>query len=100
MDDKYHPRSFEELAGDPTPVTLINEPVPADNVGVLAPKGGRQRSLHAIIAQSLADVEGLIARLEAGVGVGASGRGLIRDLYVQCRKQREVLAAVLRLELE
>jgi hypothetical protein len=56
--------------------------------------------LHAIIAQSLADVEGLIARLEAGVGVGASGRGLIRDLYVQCRKQREVLAAVLRLELE
>jgi hypothetical protein len=64
------------------------------------PRGGRQRSLHAIIAQSLADVEGLIARLEAGVGVGASGRGLIRDLYVQCRKQREVLAAVLRLELE
>jgi hypothetical protein len=39
MDDKYHPRSFEELAGDPTPVTLINEPVPADNVGVLAPRG-------------------------------------------------------------
>jgi hypothetical protein len=23
MDDKYQPRSFEELAGDPTPVTLI-----------------------------------------------------------------------------
>jgi hypothetical protein len=48
MDDKYQPRSFEELAGDPTPVTLINEPVPADNVGVLVP--GRQRSLHAVVA--------------------------------------------------
>ena len=52
------------------------------------------------MAQNLADVEGLIARLELGVAVAASGRGLIRDLYVQCRKQREVLVAALRLELE
>ena len=69
-----------------------------ENVGVLVPRG--QRSLHAIIAQNLKDVEGLIGRLEAGVGVATSGRGLIRDLYVQCRKQREILSAVLRLELE
>ena|SRR5215469_2637336 len=87
MDDKYRPRSFEDLAGDPTPVTLINEPVPADNVGVLVP--GRQRSLHAVVAQNLADVESLIARLELGVAVADSGRGPVRDLYVQCRRQRE-----------
>ena len=52
------------------------------------------------MAQNLADIESLIARLESGVRVADSGRGLIRDLYVQCRKQREVLAAALRLELE
>jgi hypothetical protein len=79
-------------------VSLLNEPVTPENVGVLV--AGRQRSLHAVVAQSLKDVEGLIARLEAGVGVADSGRGLIRDLYVQCRRQREILAAVLRLELE
>jgi hypothetical protein len=86
------------LAGDPTPVTFINEPLPPDNVGVLVP--GRQRSLHAMVAQNLADVEALIGRLEVGVGVVDSGRGLVRDLYVQCRKQREILSAVLRLELD
>jgi hypothetical protein len=46
----------------------------------------------------LADVESLIARLELGVAVANSGWGLVRDLYVQCRRQREVLAAALRLE--
>jgi hypothetical protein len=25
--DRYHPRTFEEMAGDRTPVTLLNEPV-------------------------------------------------------------------------
>ena len=85
------------MASDPVPVTMINEPI-HENVGVLVP--GRQRSLHAVVAQNLADIESLIARLESGVRVADSGRGLIRDLYVQCRKQREVLAAALRLELE
>jgi hypothetical protein len=97
-DDKYRPRSGAELAEDAVPVSLINEAPPPDNVGVLVP--GRQRSLHAVIAQNLKDTEALIGRLELGVRVADSGRGLIRDLYVQCRKQREVLAAVLRLELE
>ena len=77
---------------------VLNEPLWPDNVGVLVP--GRQRSLHAVMAQNLKDVEGLIARLELGVAVATSGRGLIRDLYVQCRKQREILEAALRLELE
>jgi hypothetical protein len=97
-DDRYWPRQFDEMAEDPTPVTVLNEPVPADNVGVLVP--GRQRSLHAVVAQSLKDVEGLIGRLELGVAVADSGRGLIRDLYVQSRRMREILAQVLRLELE
>jgi len=99
MDDrKYWPRTSEELAEDPIPVSFINQPVPPDNVGVLVPH--RQRSLHAIVAQNLADVEALMGRLELGVGIADSGRPLVRDLYVQCRKQREVLAVVLRLELE
>jgi hypothetical protein len=69
-----------------------------NNVGVLVP--GRRRSLHALIAQNLADTEALLARLENGVGVAHSGRELVRDLYVSCRRQREVLEAALRLELE
>jgi hypothetical protein len=97
--NKYWPRQFDELATDPIPATFINEPPLADNVGVLVlPKA---RSLPALIAQALSDAEALIDRLElVGVDVAASGRPLIRDLYVQCRKQREILAAVLRLELE
>jgi|SRR5215472_10812087 hypothetical protein len=98
MSGKYSPRTAEELAADPIPVSFINRPPLPDNVAALVPS--RRRSLHAIVAQNLADAEALIGRLELGVGVADSGRGLIRDLYVQCRKQREVLAAVLRLELE
>jgi hypothetical protein len=80
---KYWPRQFDEMAEDPVPVSFLIEPLPADNVGVMVP--AQARPLHAIVAQSLADVEGLIARLETtGVRVADSGRGLIRDLYVQC----------------
>jgi hypothetical protein len=95
---RYQPRDFDELAGDATPVTWLNEPPPADNVGVMVPP--QARPLRAMVAQSLADVEALIARLEKGVRVADSGRGLVRDLYIQCRKLREILPAVLRLELE
>jgi hypothetical protein len=98
MDKKYTPRTLEELAADPIPVTVLNGPLPPENVGVLVPS--QQRSLHAVVAQNLADVENLIGRLEAGVSVADSGRALVRELYVQCRKQREVLSAALRLELE
>jgi len=34
MDDKYWPRQFHELAEDPTPVTLLNEPLPPHNVEI------------------------------------------------------------------
>jgi len=96
MDDKYRPRSFEEMAADRVPSSLLNEPLPPDNVGVIVP--AQARSLHAIIAQSLADIESLIGRLETGVRVADSQRPVIRELYVQTRRQRDVLAAALRLE--
>ena len=76
----------------------MNDPIAPENVGVLVPS--QQRSLRAVIAQNLKDVESLIDRLESGVAVADAGRALIRELYVQARKQREVLSAVLRLELE
>jgi hypothetical protein len=63
-DDRYWPRQFEELAGDATPVTLLNEPLPPDNVGVLVP---RQRSLHAVLVESLNSTQALLTRLESGV---------------------------------
>jgi hypothetical protein len=95
-DDKYWPRQIDEIDG--SGVSLLNEPIAPENVGVLVPL--QQRSLHAVIAQSLKDTEALIERLELGVKAADSGRGFIRELYVQARKQREVLSAVLRLELE
>jgi hypothetical protein len=95
---KYWPRTSEELAQDPIPRGFINQPLPPDNVGVLVPS--QQRSLRAVIAQNLADAEALIGRLDARVVVADSGRELIRELYVQARKQRELLEAALRLELE
>jgi hypothetical protein len=38
MDDKYRPRMMEELMEDPIPVSLINEPLPPENVVALPPK--------------------------------------------------------------
>ena len=98
MDGKYTPRTLEELADDSIPVTVLNEPLPPENVGVLVP--ARRRPIHALIAECLASTEALVNRLELGVRVADSQRPVIRELYVQCRKQREVLAAVLRLDLE
>jgi hypothetical protein len=95
MDGKYTPRTIDELAADPIPVTVLNGPLPPENV-VLVP--ARWRPIHALIAECLASTEALVNRVELGVRVADSGRGLIRDLYVQCRKQREVLTAALRLE--
>src|SRR5262249_5393013 len=90
-DKKYTPRTLDELADDPIPVTVLNEPLRPENVGVLVP--GRQRSLHAVLAQNLKDVEGLSARLELGVAGANSGRGLILGLHVWWRKQREAHSA-------
>jgi hypothetical protein len=94
MDDKYWPRQFDEMVGDPTPV-IINEPVPPDNV-IALPKA---RSLHAVLCESLNATQALLARLEAGVTLPRQGqREIIRLLYVATRHQVQALIATLELE--
>jgi hypothetical protein len=94
--DRYWPRQFDELADDPTPVTLINEPVPPDNVATLVP---RQRSVHAVLVESLNSTQALLTRLESGVCVSKDQqREVVRLLYVATRHQVKALSAVLELE--
>ena len=97
MDDKYHPRMMDEMASDPVPVSLINEPV-LEDVRELRP-GAKQRSLHAVLVESLTNTKALLSRLEAGVHVARNEqREVIRLLYVATRHQVKALAAVLELE--
>jgi hypothetical protein len=95
--DRYWPRQFDELAVDPTPVTLINEPLPPDNVRALVQP--TQRSLHASLCGALTNTQALLARLEAGVTVPRDAqREIVRLLYVATRHQVKALAAVLELD--
>ena len=95
-DDKYHPRSFDELAGDRTPTTWLNEPSPPDNIRTLVPKA---RSLHAVLVESLNSTQALLQRLEAGVTVPRNDqREIIRLLYVATRHQVKALIATLECE--
>ena len=94
--DRYWPRQFDELADDPTPVTLINEPVPPDNVATLVP---RQRSIYAMLVENLNSTQALLTRLESGVHVPRQEqREVIRLLYIATRNQTKALAAVLALD--
>ena len=93
MDDrKYWPRTTEELAEDPIPRSLINQPLPPDNV-IALPK---TRSLYAMLCQTLIDTQALLARMEAGVQVQQQ-REVVRALYVASRNQAKALIAVLEL---
>ena len=93
----YRPRTFEEMAGDPTPVSFINQPVPPDNVRALV--SPNRRSLHAVLCEALTDTQALLARLEAGVQVQHNGqREVVRALYVASRNQAKALIATLELE--
>ena len=101
MDDKYRPRTFEELASDPVPVSLINEPLPPENVRALPV--AKAHSLHAVLCDALTSSRGLLQRLEAGVRVGREGeaRAAVREVYVQVRRTVQVLSKCLELpELE
>jgi hypothetical protein len=60
----------------------------------------RARPLHAVIAETLANVELLLGQLEAGVRVADNQRDLVRQLYVSTQRQREVLAAARRVGIE
>ena len=51
-----------------------------------------------MIAETLANVELLLAQLESGVRVPDNQRAVARELFVCSQRQREVLAAALRLE--
>jgi hypothetical protein len=93
--NRYWPRQFEEIEG--TPLTWINEPAPPDNVSALVQT--KQRSLHAILVESLNSTRALLRRLELGVHVPRQEqREVVRLLYVATRHQRDAVAAVLELE--
>src|SRR5262249_53734571 len=94
-DDKYRPRQLEEIEGNG--ISIINEPIPPDNVRALVPPS--QRSLHAVLCEALTNMQALLARLEAGVTVPRDQqREVVRLLYVATRHQVKALAAVLELE--
>ena len=96
-DDRYHPRSFEEMAEDATPVTILNEPI--REVIELRP-GQAAASLYALLAGVRNQAQALLERLETrGVYVPSAGqREVVRALYVATRNQVRALAACLELE--
>jgi len=51
-----------------------------------------------VIAETLANVELLLAYLESGVRVPDNQRAMVRELFVATQRQREVLSAALRVE--
>jgi len=84
LDDKYRPRRFDELANDPIPVSVINEPLPLDNV-IPLPKPAH--SLHAVLCDALTSNRGLLQRLELGVTAPpGEARVAVRELSVQLRR--------------
>ena len=97
MDDKYHPRTFEEMVEDDVPVTIINEPV--CEVIELRP-GQSAASLYALLVGLRNQAQALLDRLETrGVYVPREGqREVVRALYVATRNQVRALAACLELE--
>jgi hypothetical protein len=78
-------------------VSLLNEPLPPDNVRTLVQS--KQRPLHAVLVESLNATQALLTRLENGVTVPRNDqREIVRLLYVSTRHQVKALAAVLELE--
>jgi len=103
MVDKYWPHDLPEGAEGAhfgQKVSLLNEAISYRDTGgsTVLHRWPKARPLHAVIAETLANVELLLGQLEAGVRVADSQRDLVRQLYVATMRQREVLAAALRLE--
>jgi hypothetical protein len=93
--DKYRPRQLDEI--EDNGVSLINEPLPPDNVRALVQS--KERSLHAVLCQALVNTQALLTRLELGVQAPpGQARVTIRDLYVQTRRQLKALSATLELD--
>ena len=94
-DDKYRPRELEEIEGNG--ISIINEPIPPENVRTLVRP--RQRSLHAVLCEAVINTQAPLARLEAGVTVPRDQqREVVRVLYVATRHQARALAATLELD--
>jgi hypothetical protein len=94
--DRYWPRRFEEMAADPIPQSLLNEPLPPDNVRSIG--RAARRPLHAVLCEALTNTQAVLARLEAGVTVPRQEqREVVRLLYVATRHQVKALAACLEL---
>ena len=85
------------MAEDPTPVTLLNEPV--REVIELRP-GQQAASLYALLVGVRNQAQALLGRLETrGVYVPRQGqREVVRAHYVATRNQVKVLSAVLELD--
>jgi hypothetical protein len=97
LDDKYRPRTFEEMADDRTPTTWLNEPLPPDNVRSIG--RAARRPLHAVLCEALTNTQALLTRLEAGVTVPRDQqREIVRLLYVATRNQAKALIATLELQ--
>jgi hypothetical protein len=97
--NRYWPRTSEELAEDPIPVSFISQPLPPDNVTALPPKVAH--SLHAVLCDALASNRGLLQRLELGMQAPpGEARVAVRELYVQMRRTVAVLSRCLELPLE
>ena len=78
-------------------MTWVNEPLPPDNVSTLVQT--KQRSLHAVLCGALTNTQALLTRLELGVQAPpGQARVVVRELYVQTRRQAKALAAVLELD--
>ena len=60
--------------------------------------GAKQRSLHAVLVESLTNTKALLTRLEAGVQCAALERGVVCELYVQTRRQLKALSETLELQ--
>ena len=97
MVDKYWPY---DIPAPEQKVSLLNEPIAFRDTGDahLLHRWPKGRPIHAVIAETLANVELLLGQLEAGVRVADNQRDLVRQLYVATQRQREVLLAALRLE--
>jgi hypothetical protein len=94
-DDRYRPFDFAELEDKPS---LINEPIRGEVIE-LRP-GQSVASLHALLVGVRNQALALLERMEnRGVQVArAEQREVVRELYVQTRRQVKVLAAVLELD--
>jgi hypothetical protein len=81
-------------------VSLINEPLAAPDGTVALPVFNREKPLHAQLCEVLVHTKELLAPLEAkGVRVPRDDQWqVVREVYVQTRRQLQALAAVLELD--